>query len=353
MSTGRSQSISAGVIGATGTTGVELARLLTAHPSLQLRFATSRERAGQTLSAVDPAAPPLLLSDPDEIDPTEVDVVFLCLPHGSSALIAAEMRAQGARVIDLSGDLRLTDAEAHSRTYGSERSQELAEQAVYGLPELNREEIRRARLVSNPGCYATAVTLALLPLAEAGKLESLVIVDAKSGVSGAGRAATATTHFCSAHDDVRPYKAGRAHRHVPEMEQTLTRAMGSRPQGMLEPVNDFAIIFTPHLVPLERGILATCVVRDTGLDSSAASRLYQERYAREPMVRVQRNGEPARIRTVARSNRAVVSIDHVQGYDLLVITCAIDNLGKGAAGQAIQNANLFLGLPETEGINLS
>ena len=211
----------------------------------------------------------------------------------------------------------------------------------YGLPELNRDRLSAARVVSNPGCYATAVALALLPLAESGRLPASVYVDAKSGVSGAGRAATPTTHFCSAHDDVRPYKVGRVHRHVPEMEQTL-RAAGDGASCR--------VAFVPHLVPLERGILATCAVSGAGLAADELRQIYDDRWAGEPFVELAEAGEAARIRAAAHSNRAFVSVHAVEGEDLVVIACAIDNLGKGAAGQAVQNANLLTGRPETEGL---
>lgn len=343
MTTPSNGRLTAGVVGGTGTTGVELVRTLERHPALKTVFATSRDLAGQCLTTVDPSAPPTVLSAPEEVDPSAVDVIFLCLPHGASAPVAEAMLERGARaVIDLSGDLRLTERSQHEATYGSPRDQALADEAVYGLPELRRADLRQGtRLVANPGCYATAVALALLPLAESGGLPEAVYVDAKSGVSGAGRAATAATHFCSAHDDIRPYKVGRVHRHVPEMEQTLRRA-GADPS--------LAVIFVPHLVPLERGILATCAVRGSGLDEDAARRLYETRYGDEAFVRVQPAGEAARIRAASHTNRAVISLHAVPDQDLLVLVCAIDNLGKGAAGQAVQNANLLLGRPETEGL---
>ena len=331
-----------GVLGATGSTGVELVRILAGHPRLELEFGTSRELAGRPLTEVDPAAPELTLSAPDDVDPSAVDVIFLCLPHGASAPVAETMIERGARaVVDLSGDLRLADAATHERVYGSERSQALADSAVYGLTELSRDAVTDARIVANPGCYATSVALALLPLAESGHLPETAYVDAKSGVSGAGRAATATTHFCSAHDDVRPYKVGRSHRHVPEMEQTL-RLAGAE--------SSCSLVFVPHLVPLERGILATCAVRGLGLGAEEIRRLYAERYTDERFVQLLPDGEHARIRAVAHSNRAVISLHPVPDDDLLIVACAIDNLGKGAAGQAVQNANLMLGLPEAEGL---
>lgn len=335
----------AGVFGATGSTGVELVRLLSDHRVMEIVFGTSRELAGEPLSVIDPSAPPLQLSHPDEVDPSAVDVVFTCLPHGASATVVEELFERGApAMVDLSGDLRLTDGSLHENVYGSPRAQRLAEEAVYGLPELSRSAIRESRLVTNPGCYATAVELALLPLAEAGRLPEMVYVDAKSGVSGAGRAATATTHFCSAHDDIRPYKIGRVHRHVPEMEQILQRAAASSADTSTE------IVFVPHLVPLERGMLVTCAVSGVGFGEGPAFELYQERYASEPFVDLLPRGGQARIRAAAQTNRAVISLHGVGDRDMLIIAAAIDNLGKGAAGQALQNANLMLSLPETEGL---
>lgn len=338
------QSPSAGVIGATGSTGVELVRTLESHPGIELRFGTSRELAGHPLTEIDPSAPPLTLEAPDQVDPSTVDLVFVCLPHGASAPVVQSLLADGApAVVDLSGDLRLHDGELHAATYGSERSEQLARETVYGLPELNRAAIRSAKVVANPGCYATAVALALLPLAESGRMPVSVYVDAKSGVSGAGRAATPTTHFCSAHDDIRPYKIGRVHRHVPEMEQTVVGAGAAA---------ETAITFVPHLVPMERGILATCAIHGSGLDEDEARRLFVDRYTDEPSVDVLPDGEAARIRAVAHSNRAVMSVHGVADRDTLVVASAIDNLGKGAAGQAVQNANLMLSRPETEGLRV-
>lgn len=336
------QGFKAGVMGATGHTGVELIRLLEGHPRMDLHYGTSRNVAGRCLSEVDPSGPRLDLITAEEANPAEVDVVFLCLPHGDSAGVVSQVLEQGApAVVDLSGDMRLRDREAHLRTYASERDEALVREGAYGLPEWGREAIRGARVVANPGCYATAATLALLPLAEAQLLSGPVHVDAKSGVSGAGRSASALTHFCSAHDDVRPYKVGREHRHIPEIEQTLVQA-GAR-KGL-------ALSFVPHLVPMERGILATCAVYGTGLDENAARSLFRERYQSEPFIRVLEGEAYARTRAVAHSNRVVVSVHGVEGQDTLIVAAAIDNLGKGAAGQALQNANLMLGLEETDGL---
>ena len=333
--------IRAGIVGATGNTGVELVNILTAHPRAEVVFGTSRGRKGQRLSDVDPATTDLVLQHPDDVRNAKVDVVFLCLPHGASAPAAEEWSNRGLRVIDLSGDLRLTDSEQHNKIYETPRSASLMGKVVYGLPEVNRDAIADALVVSNPGCYATASALALLPLAEKGFITGPVVIDAKSGVSGAGRNATDTTHFCSASGDVRPYKVGRVHRHVPEIEQILTGANGNSP---------VRIVFVPQLIPVERGILATTVVHTPGESGKAIHALYKDRYANDPFVRVLPLGELARIRGAAYTNRAVISVTPVPDVEMVVIACAIDNLLKGAAGQAVENMNLMFGLPETAGL---
>lgn len=329
-----------GIVGACGTTGVELARLLTSHPFANLRFGTSRGRAGGRLDEVDPAAPPLGLIHPDEIDPQQLDLAFLCLPHGESASRAAELLRGGVRVVDLSADFRLAAAETHRAVYGSPRDEELAARSVYGLTEFAREAIRGADLVANPGCYPTCIGLALLPLAEVGVLRGRVVADALSGVSGAGRTPTEVTHFCSASADVRPYKVGRQHRHVAEVEQSLAAAGAA----------DSRLIFNPHLVPVERGMLATLTLAPDGLDAEGARATLAARYADEPFVTVLPGDATVRMRHAAGTNRAVVAVHDVPGGPELVVTSAIDNLGKGAAGQAIQNFNLMAGLPEATGL---
>jgi N-acetyl-gamma-glutamyl-phosphate reductase len=333
--------VSVGVFGASGTSGSLLVALLERHPHVRVAFATSRAEAGRSLDEIDPAAPEIVLQHPDHVDRSCADLVFLAVPHGTSGRLAPESLAHGARVIDLSGDHRLGDAATHERVYGSERQQSIANDAVYGLTELTRANLPAARIVANPGCYATAVNLALVPLAEAGHLRDLPTIDAKSGVSGAGRTPTETSHFCSAVDDVRPYKPGRAHRHVAEIEQLLTH---SDPTGRAH-----RIIFNPHLVPIERGIEATIVLRASG-DADALRRVLERRYEGEPFVRVLPAGREARIRGVARTNRAHLAVFPVEGVDAVVVTVAIDNLLKGAAGQAVQNMNVMLGLPETTGL---
>jgi N-acetyl-gamma-glutamyl-phosphate reductase len=313
-------------------------RLLIEHPRVDLEFATTRSSVTE-LRAVDPAAPDVTLSHPDAVDPEAVDVVFLCLPHGASAPVAEHLSGGRCRIIDLSGDLRLVSPAEHARHYGTERSEQMMQQVVFGLPELHRAAIQEAQVVANPGCYATATILGLAPLAGAGLLQGPVCVDAKSGVSGAGREPTATTHYCSASEDTRPYKVGRVHRHVPEIEQELHRAGGTP-----------TILFAPHLVPMERGILATCMVPEAGVDPAHARTLYQDFYRDEPFVQVLPDGEHARTRAAAHSNRAVLSLHTAEDTGWLIVASAIDNLGKGAAGQAIQNMNLLCQLTETAGL---
>lgn len=333
-----------GVLGASGASGTELVRLLASHPRASLDFATSRKHAGASLRQVDPAAEDITLCHPDDADPSQVEVVFTCLPHGSSAPVVQRCARAGARVIDLSGDFRLRSPDVHQRTYGSERDEGLAAEAVYGLCEFAREQLSTALLVANPGCYPTCATLALQPAAAAGVLDGPIIINAVSGVSGAGRTPTAKTHFCSAYDDVQPYKVGTSHRHVPEIEQNIQASLpaGSRAHPVL---------FNPHLVPLERGMLATVTVPIVGLTPAELHGLYFDAYRECDFVEVLPPGEQARIRAVARTNRAVVAIapGHPQSRHV-VITCAIDNLLKGAAGQAVQNLNAMFGFPERMGL---
>ncbi len=348
MQAATTPSLRAGIFGVTGTTGIELAERLQAHPGVELLFGSTREAKDIRLPDVDPAAPDLSLLLPEQALEEEIDLAFLCLPHGRSAETAEKLHARGCALIDLSGDHRLRAESLHQRVYGSQRNQALAEKAVYGLPESNRRKLRASRFVANPGCYATSVELALLPLARSGLLRNPVYVDAKSGLSGAGRAATPLTHFCSAHDDVRPYKPGRAHRHVPEMEQVLAQAALDHGEGGECP----PLFFVPQLVPLERGILANCLVQDSGLDGEGAQRLYRRHFAQEKLVEVLPPGKESRIRCVARRDKAVISLTHDEATGWLLVSCAIDNLGKGAAGAAVQNMNVMQGWPETLGLRL-
>ncbi len=331
-----------GVLGASGAAGTELVRILLRHPKCGLTFATSRSHAGDSLKSIDPASSDVTLRHPLDVDPSEVDVVFSSLPHGASAPTVERFVNAGPRVIDLSGDFRLADASIHKRIYGSPRSEELAKEVVYGLSEFSHDEVSAARVVANPGCYPTCSALALQPAAVRGLLEGPVVINAVSGVSGAGRTPSAKTHFCAAFDDVRPYSLGASHRHVAEIEQQLTRWTGKP---------DLPVIFNPHLVPIERGMLVTITVRLASITPAELHEIYVRQYRHNTFVDVLPLGESARIRAVSRTNRAVVAI--APGHPKtghVVLTCAIDNLLKGAAGQAVQNLNAMYGLAEDSGL---
>ncbi len=338
----RSTPVRVGIFGASGTTGAELLSLLACHEAMSVAFATSRSHAGRTLEDIDPALPRFPLTDPSCVDAGDVELVFCCLPHGKSAPVVEDAAHRGTLVVDLSADFRLRDEGLHQRTYGSDRSSALAARAIYGLTELNREAVRHAGVVANPGCYPTCTALALAPLVARGWVRGPVVVDAKSGVSGAGRSPAAHTHFLAVADDVKPYKLGRAHRHTLEIEQTLRGV--SRDE-----VGAPSIVFNPHVVPLERGMLATIVAHVPGRTADDVRELLATVYGDEPLVDVRPEG-PARVRAVVRTNRAQIGVSPVEGSEHVVLTSTIDNLGKGAAGQAVQNANLMLGFPETTGL---
>ncbi len=333
-----------GIYGASGTTGTELTGLLQRHPACRVSFATSRSHAGEDLRSVEPSAPSVTLRNPTDVSLDEIDLAFVCLPHGHAANLVAQCVHAGVPCIDLSGDLRLRDEELHSRVYGSARPAGLAERAVYSITELCDASLDGVDVVSNPGCYPTCVGLALEPLARAGWLEGTVVVNALSGISGAGRPATAATHFIAVHDDVKPYKLGRSHRHTAEMEQSIDRWM---PADQPRPT----VIFNPHVVPMERGMLATTTVHLPGKSASAVHEQLAVRYRDCPLIEVLPYGQEARIRMVARTPRAVIGVTDVAGSDHVVITSAIDNLLKGAASQAIQNMNRRFGFEDHLGLS--
>jgi N-acetyl-gamma-glutamyl-phosphate reductase len=333
-----------GIYGATGYTGFELIRWLRRHPQAEISFATSRTYAGQRLSDAFAVADDLPLINAEEVDPGAVDVVFLCLPHGETTISTAQtVLAAGARVIDLSNDFRLRDPQNYARWFKHEHgAPELLAEAVYGLPELYRERIRTARLVGNPGCYPTSVLLALLPLAEAGLLDGQVIVDSKSGVSGAGRSLSLKTHFVETSENFAPYNIGHTHRHVAEMEQELAAAAGS-------PVH---VIFSPHLLPVKRGILSTIYLRlPRDLTPEAVGELYRTRYADEPFVRLLAPGRLPSLQHTVHTNLCVLGVQPADDRGNWIVMSSEDNLVKGASGQAIQNMNIMFGLPETMGLH--
>ncbi len=337
--------INVGVYGATGYAGYELVQILLRHPAVRLAFATSEQSAGGCLgdSYACPDDVPLVRAEDAPL--SEVDCVFCSLPHGASMGTVRAARQAGKRVIDLSADFRLADRATYERWYKvTHEAPELLAEAVYGLPELHRDAIRAASLVANPGCYPTSVILGGYPLARQGLLAGgHVIADCKSGVSGAGRGLKLTSLFCEVNENLSPYNIGHQHRHTPEMEAELSQAAG-------RPVR---VTFAPHLVPVTRGMLSTLYLQVPERCSAADVRaLYAEAYAGEPLVHVLPEGKTASMRWVERTDRSVLSIHDAGHPGEVIVVSAIDNLGKGAAGQAVQNMNLMLGLEETLGLRV-
>ncbi len=340
--------IQAGIIGVTGYTGIELYRLLRGHPAAEIAWLTSESYAGQRLSDVFPCPWDEPLLPMAEARLAEADVVFLCLPHAASMPAVAAVRAAGVKAIDLSADFRLHDAATYQRWYDTAHSEPgLLAQAVYGLPELHRTEIAGADLVANPGCYPTSVNLGLAPLARAGWLHGQVIVDSKSGVSGAGRKAKLSNSFVEVNENLSPYSIGYSHRHIAEMEQELWQVAGGKLQ-----VAGVQIVFSPHLLPVSRGILSTMYVTlPAGVDEAAVRAAYAAAYAGEPFVHLLPAGQVATLHHVMHSNRCAIGLTLVPGTSTLIVTSSIDNLLKGASGQAVQNMNVMFGLTETMGFN--
>jgi N-acetyl-gamma-glutamyl-phosphate reductase len=319
------------VLGASGYAGAVAAALLWRHPSLELAHVTARAEAGERLDAVHPRSRvPLELEAYDPDRHGEVDAAVVAYPHGAAGPVVAELRERGVRVVDLSADFRLRDRTTYEEWYGEHAAPELVGRAVYGLPELHRKQIAGADLVANPGCYPTAAILALAPLARAGALGD-VVIDAKSGVSGAGREPTATKHFVAVDETVTPYKVGR-HRHTPEIEQELGDGV--------------RVTFTPHLVPVSHGELVSCyVTRARAVDAAA---LYREAYAGEPWVEVVE--EPPGMQEVRETNFCRISVHEDERTGRVIVFATIDNLWKGTSSQAVQNLNLMFGLDESDGL---
>ncbi len=334
-----------GIFGATGYTGFELIKILVRHPQARIAWLTTESYVGQRLSDVFACSWdfPLIAGDAAALD--EVDVAFLCLPHGASIPGVKRCWEAGLRAIDLSADFRLADAGDYKRWYKAEHTApELLKEAVYGLVELHREEIRGARLVANPGCYPTSVNLGLYPLVRHNLLASdRIIVDSKSGVSGAGRGLSLKTHFVEAHDNFSPYSIGYVHRHISEMEQELNRFRVSS--------FEFRVVFSPHLLPVNQGILSTMYVTlKEALPEADLVGLYREVYAGEPFIQVLPPGQLATLRHVVYSNRCAISLTRVDDAGNVIVCSAIDNLVKGASGQAVQNMNVMFGIEETAGL---
>ncbi len=315
------------VLGASGFTGALAARLVHRHPELELVAVTSRSDAGRRLDDLYPHHRVPMVLDAFELDELgPLDAAIVAYPHGAAAETVAQLHERGIKVVDLSADFRLRDLATYEEFYVPHPAPQLIEEAVYGLPERYRADIRGASLVANPGCYPTASILALLPLAP--YLDD-VVIDAKSGVSGAGRAPTDTTHFVAADENVTPYGVGH-HRHTPEIEQEL----------------GVTVTFTPHLLPLDQGELVSCYVTlNADVDVEA---LFEERYADEPFVELA--AKPPGVRDVRDSNMCRIHVRRDERTGKVLVFAAIDNLWKGASAQAVQNLNLMLGLDETAGL---
>ena len=333
------------MLGASGYTGAELLRLLLDHGRVEIAHLAAERAAGARIDRVFPHLAGRLDRQVEALDAERIaaraEVVFSCLPHGASAAAVAELVARGRLVVDLSADFRLRDPGVFAEWYGPHPHPALLERAVYGLPELHRDQLRGARLIASPGCYPTAAILAAAPLLARGLIGPRLVVDAKSGVSGAGRSPGPTTHFPEVGEGVRAYKVAGTHRHTPEMEQELSRAAAA-------PVR---LTFTPHLIPMARGILA-CVYGEPS-DPSRGEGDYRsalvEAYRGEPFVTVLDEGLPDTAH-VRGSNRAHLAVRLDARAGVVVAMAAIDNLVKGASGQAIQAMNIALGWPETEGL---
>ncbi|NOX62574.1 MAG: N-acetyl-gamma-glutamyl-phosphate reductase [Chloroflexi bacterium] len=333
--------LSIGIVGATGYTGFELLQLIHRHPQARVAWATSESSAGKRMSELYPTPDETRLVRFADAPLHKADVIFLCLPHAASMDAVARVRSADVRAIDLSADFRLPDPSVYRRWYKHEHTQpHLLAEAVYGLCEVNREQIREAALIGNPGCYPTTVNLGLWPLAKARVLGPRIIVDAKSGISGAGRKLRLSSHFVEANENLTPYNIGYAHRHIAEMELIL----GPHAPGL-------DVTFSPHLIPVNRGILSTIYIDvDPTLSEQAVRDLYADAYADEPFMHLLPPGQVATLRHATYTNRCAVGLTPLPKPGRWVVTVSEDNLLKGASGQAVQNMNIMFGLEETAGL---
>lgn len=336
--------LNVGIYGATGYTGYELVKLLLNHSQANLVFATTESYVGQRLSDVFACPHDVPLIHADDAPLEAVDVAFLCLPHAASMDRVRAVVEAGVRAVDLSADFRLRDPAVYERWYKTAHTTTaLLAEAVYGLPEIHRDRIRDARLVANPGCYPTSVILGLYPLTANDLLaDRRIIVDSKSGVSGAGRGLKLMTHFVEANENLTPYSIGHSHRHISEMEQELD-GTGNGP---------YHVVFSPHLLPVNQGILSTMYVSvPAEWDEGRLVALYRETYDGEPFVHVLPPGRLPSLRHVVGSNRCAIGLTRAD-ETMVIVTSAIDNLIKGASGQAVQNMNVMFKLDETLGLGV-
>jgi len=339
--------IKAAILGATGYTGVELVRLLSGHPAVELAYLSSGSSAGNNFSAIHPQfyGQVDLTLQPMDLNkiPAAINVVFCALPHGQSALVAAALYEKGLKVIDLSADYRLKEASLYQEWYNLEHPvEELLQTAVYGLPEIYGEQIKTAALLANPGCYPTSIILALAPLLKLKVIDpTKIIIDSKSGVSGAGRTPKQAFHFPDCTENFKAYRVA-CHQHTAEIEQELGHLAGEK----------LLVTFTPHLVPMVRGILSTIYCEPlTATDGHHLQAIFEEFYAPSPFVRVLTGEALPETRAVRGSNYCDLAVRYDQRTGRIIVIAAIDNLLKGASGQAVQNMNLMFDLPENTGLN--
>lgn len=332
-----------GIIGASGYTGVELARILSIHPEVELTVATSRQYAGKPLSEVFPSLRKRVDLICENLETGELaeraDFFFTAVPHKTAMDIVPPLLAAGKKVVDLSADFRIRDVAVYEQWYQTHSSAELINEAAYGLPELYRNQVRNAQLVANPGCYPTSVTLGLAPLLREKLIDpATLVIDSKSGTSGAGRSASVGTLFCEVTDGFRAYKVGGSHRHIPEIEQELSALAAE----------SVTVSFTPHLLPISRGILSTMYASmSTTASEQEIQQLYEKTYVEEPFVRVCPPGTFPATQYVRGSNCCDIGIKLDPRTGRIIVLAAIDNIAKGASGQAVQNMNLMNGFDET------
>ncbi len=338
--------ITAGIIGATGYAGFETIKILDRHPEVEISFVTGRKDAGKKVSQLYPTKIDLTYQLVEEVDLSRIDVLFLALPHAAAAEMAMKGLEAGARVVDLSADFRLKDVDTYETWYKhTHPARHLLSEAVYGLTEWNREQVSKSRLVACPGCYPTSILLPTGPLLQEGLLEGVtVIADSKSGASGAGRKAKIGSLYAELNENFKPYSIGRSHRHAVEIEQEMTSksATGKAPRG---------VIFSPHLLPVNRGILSTIYLPlQEGWNEEKLHDLFNDHYAKEPFIWLLPAGEMATLAHSVKTNRCAISLHPVPELNQLIIVSTIDNLVKGAAGQAVQNMNVMFNITETLGL---
>jgi len=336
-----------GIIGATGYTGVELLRLLLHHPQVEVAALTSQKYAGMPIDQVFPSLMKHLPLKCEELNVEQIskktDFVFTAVPHKTAMEVVPLFHRQGKKIVDLSADFRFRNAAVYEKWYQKHTSADLLPESVYGLPELHREEIRNARIVGNPGCYPTGALIGLSPLVKKGMISvDHIVVDSKSGVSGAGRDVVLESLFCEVNEGVKAYKIF-AHRHTPEIDQELSRLAQK----------EMNVTFVPHLIPMDRGILSTLYVRLTKkMKTEELLHAIEDFYQGEPFIRTYPKGKLPSTKDVRGSNFCGIGVTVSESDDRAVIVTAIDNLVKGASGEAVQNMNIMLGFPETMGLDV-